>query len=106
MKNNKTKYNLNHKIHEKYYVFIVVLKTKFWHNVKKIRFDWQYTDGCFPCGLAGKEYAYNVGELRSISGLGRSPGEGKGYPLQYSCVKNPMKSMGFQRAGHDWLTFI
>ena len=40
----------------------------------------------FPCGSAGKELACNVGDLGSIPGLGRSPGEGKGYPLQYSWV--------------------
>ena len=40
--------------------------------------------GGFPCGSAGKESARNVGDLGSILGLGRSPGEGKGYPLQYS----------------------
>ena len=44
----------------------------------------------FPCGSAGKESACNVGNLGSIPGLGRSPGEGKGYPLQYSGVKNSM----------------
>ena len=38
----------------------------------------------FSCGSAGKESACNVGDLGSIPGLGRSPGEGKGYPLQYS----------------------
>ena len=38
----------------------------------------------FPCGSAGKESACNVEDLGSIPGLGRSPGEGKGYPLQYS----------------------
>ena len=38
----------------------------------------------FPRGSAGKESAYNVGDLGSVPGLGRSPGEGKGYPLQYS----------------------
>ena len=50
----------------------------------------------FPCGSAGKEPACNVGDLGSISGLGRFPGEGKGYPHQYSwaslvaqMVKNP-----------------
>jgi len=37
-----------------------------------------------------KEPACNVGDLGSIPGLGRSPGEGKGYPLQYSGLKNPM----------------
>ena len=38
----------------------------------------------FPCGSAGKESACNVGDLVSIPGLGESPGEGKGYPLQCS----------------------
>ena len=36
-----------------------------------------------------KESAYNAGDLDSVSGLGRSPGEGNGYPLQYSCLENP-----------------
>ena len=40
------------------------------------------------CGSAGKESACNVGDLGSIPGLGRSPGEGKGYPLQYSGLEN------------------
>ena len=44
----------------------------------------------FPCGSAGKESACNVGDRSSIPGLGRSPGEGKGYPLQYSCLENSM----------------
>ena len=38
----------------------------------------------WACGSAGKESACNVGDLSSIPGLGRSPGEGKGYPLQHS----------------------
>ena len=42
----------------------------------------------FPCGSAGKESACNAGDLSSIPGLGRSPGEGKGYPLQYSGLEN------------------
>ena len=44
----------------------------------------------FPGGLDGKESAFNAGDLGSIPGLGRSPGEGKGYPLQYSGLENPM----------------
>ena len=44
----------------------------------------------FPCGSAGKESACNVGDLGLIPGLGRSPGEGKGYPLQYSGLENSM----------------
>ena len=42
------------------------------------------------CGSAGKESTCNVGDLGSIPGLGRSPGEWKGYPLQYSCLENSM----------------
>ena len=42
------------------------------------------------CGSAGKESACNAGDLGSILGLGRSPGEGKGYPLQYSGLENSM----------------
>ena len=38
----------------------------------------------FPCGSLGKESACNAGNLGLIPGLGRFPGEGKGYPLQYS----------------------
>ena len=44
----------------------------------------------FPCGSADKESAHNVGDLGSIPGLGRTSGEGKGYPLQYSGLENLM----------------
>ena len=44
----------------------------------------------FPDSSAGKESACNKGDLDSIPGLGRSPGEGKGYPLQYSGLENSM----------------
>ena len=44
----------------------------------------------FLCVSAGKESACNAGDLGSIPGLGRSPGEGKGYPLQYSGLENSM----------------
>ena len=52
----------------------------------------------FPCGSAGKESSYNVGDLDSIPGLVRSPGEGKGSPLQYSDLENSwtVQSMGSQ----------
>ena len=45
----------------------------------------------FPCGSAGKESACNVGDLGSVPGLGTSPGEGNGYPFQYSGLE---KSVG------------
>ena len=44
----------------------------------------------YPCGLAGKESTCNAGDLGLIPGLGRSAGEGKGYPLQYSGLENSM----------------
>ena len=44
----------------------------------------------FPGGSDGKVSAYNSGDLGSILGLERSPGEGNGNPLQYSCLGNPM----------------
>ena len=43
----------------------------------------------FPDGSDSKESACNVGHLGLIPGLGRSPGEGHGNPLQYSCLENP-----------------
>ena len=44
----------------------------------------------FPWGSDGKASAYSVGDLGSIPGLGRSPGEGNGNPLQYSFLENLM----------------
>ena len=56
---------------------------------------------CFPCGSAGKESACNVRDLGSIPGLGRSPGEGKGYPLQYSGLENSMDCV-VHRVAKSW----
>ena len=44
----------------------------------------------FPGGSDGKESTCNAGDLTPIPGSGRSPGEGNGYPLQYSCLRNHM----------------
>ena len=69
----------------------------------------------------GKESAYNAGDLGSVPGLGRSPGEGNGNPLQCSCLENPMDRGAWQatvhwvaRVGYDlsvifsflWLSFL
>ena len=63
----------------------------------------------FPCGLAGKESTCNAGDLGSIPGLERSPGEGKGYPFQYSGLENStdyiVHGIKSQRVGRDWATF-
>ena len=44
-----------------------------------------------PCGSDGKESSCNAGDLGLIPGWGRAPGEGNGYPLQYSCLENSKK---------------
>ena len=44
----------------------------------------------FPGSSDGKESAHSAGDLGSIPEIGRSPGKGNGYPLQYSCLENPM----------------
>ena len=44
----------------------------------------------FPGGSDGKESAYNAGDLHSVPGSGRSPGEVNSYPFQYSCLENSM----------------
>ena len=49
----------------------------------------------------GKESACTMGDLGSIPGLGRSPGEGNGYPLQYSGLENSRDSMGSHRVRHN-----
>ena len=66
----------------------------------------------FPCSSVGKKKsACNAGDLGLIPGSGRSPGEGNGNPLQYSCLENPMDRgacqatvHGVTRAGHDLVT--
>ena len=70
--------------------------------------SWFWLSLCFPGGSAGKESACNARDLGSIPELGRSPEEGKGYPLQYSGLENSytwtIQSMSLQRVGHDWAT--
>ena len=62
----------------------------------------------FPGASAGKESARNAGNLGLIPKLGRSPGEGKAYPLQYSGLENSMDCivMGSQRVGHTEKLFV
>ena len=75
--------------------------------------NWFTTQLLFPCGSDCKESACNEGDLGSIPGLGRSPGEGLGYPLQYSCLENPVDRGAWwatvhrsQRVGHNWATSL
>ena len=74
------------------YIYTIGAWQHFWTKVLKFIltcYKWiNYTN--FPCGSAGKESTCNLGNLGSIPGLGRSPGEGKGYLLQYSGLENSM----------------
>ena len=54
----------------------------------------------FPGGSDNTESACNAGDLSSIPGLGRSPGEGNSYPLQYSCLENSMNRVAWQATVH------
>ena len=65
-------------------------------------------DLIFPCSSVSKDSACNVGDPGSSPGSGKSPGEGNGKPLQYSCLENPMDRGAWQaivhgaaRVGHD-----
>ena len=55
--------------------------------ISQTRFGKTYRDVAFPGSSEGKASACNVGDLGSIPGTGRSPGEGNGNPLQYSCLE-------------------
>ena len=66
-----------------------------------------FTVWSFPCGSAGKGSSCNVGDLGYIPGSGRSSGEGKGYPLQYSGVENSMDCIvhGVAKSRARWSDF-
>ena len=69
------------------------------HQALSFNFHWSikwYNYG----GLGCKESTYNAGDLRLIPGLGRSPGEGNGYLLQYSCLENSMDKGAWQATAH------
>ena len=74
-----------------------VAKTWTWLNIWT---DW-LTDEVFPGGSAGKESACNTGDLSLIPGLGRSSGEGNGYPLKYSGLENS-KDFIFHGMTESW----
>ena len=54
----------------------------------------------FPGGLVVKNLPANAGDVDSIPGSGRSPGEGNGNPIQYSCLGNPMDREAWQATLH------
>ena len=61
------------------------------HSVNKYLLSTNYMQLGFLGGSDSKESACNVGDVRLIPGLGRSPGKGNGYPFQHSCLENPYR---------------
>ena len=59
-----------------------------------------YESMVLPSGSDGKEFACNVGDLGSIPGSGKCPGEGNGCPLQYSCLENAMDRRVWRAIAH------
>ena len=95
---------------QEYFLFICFKWKKLGHIFMLSRQRIKLLRG-FPGGSEGKASACNVGDPGSIPGSARSPGEGNGHPLQYSCLETPrteepgrLQSMGSQRAGRDWVT--
>ena len=69
-------------------------------DLVRIRRNGNWKNAHCPNGSDGKESACNAGDMDSIPGLGRSPGEGNGNPPQYSCLKNPRDRGAWQAAVH------
>ena len=79
------------------WVFVVV------HGLSLVAVTVGYSlllSSCFPGGSDGKEPTCNEGDLGSIPGLGRNPGEGNSYPLQYSGLESSMDVGGWQATVH------
>ena len=76
-----------------------------WNLRKRIGASWRfgsplYLRWGFPCNSVGKESAYSEGDRGSIPGSGRSPGEGNGNRLQYSCLENRMDRGAWRATVH------
>ena len=95
-------------------VLFVYLRSSLWSSdlplfyfrglFSSLSFSHHHFELLLPGGSDGKASACSAGDLGSIPGLGRSPGEVNGSPLQYSCLENPYQaplSMGLQRVGHN-----
>ena len=81
--------------------------TQSWTRLKRLSSSSSSSSRGFPGGSAGKEFAHSVGDLGLIPGLGRSPGEGNGYPLQFSGLENSMDCIvhGVARSYFHFLFF-
>ena len=88
---------LDHLSHQGSQLITDMVSAKFlWHQGSLLIFAGPYSWKGFPAGSDGKESACKAGDLGLIPGLGRSPREGNGYPLQYSCLGNSMHRGAWQ----------
>ena len=71
-----------------------------WSEVRQRQISSDTVYMCFPCSSVSKESASSAGDRGSIPGLGRSPGEGNGDPLQYPCLENLMDRGAWWAAVH------
>ena len=92
---NNTESQLNFKLKKHLYCCSLFTHTMF---LVQIQFISQYT--CFPGDSDSNESACRAGDLGSIPGSGRSPGEGNGYPLYYSCLENSLDRGAWQAMVH------
>ena len=82
------------------YIFFLINKNNYVLLIKIIIYCWNFIRWVSLVAQLVKNLACNAGDLGSISGLGRSPGEGNGYPLQYSCLENSRDRGGWQATVH------
>ena len=68
----------------------------------RLNAEFQRIARSFPGGSNGKESDCNAGDLGLIPGFGRSPGEGNGYPLQYTCLENSTDRGAWRATAHGF----
>ena len=91
----RKKSNMKHIKTVIHWLFLIIVMIIFWYIIFSLMlfFCLLKASTCVPCGSTNKESTCNEGDLGSIPVLERSPGEGKGYPLQYSGLENSMDSI-------------
>ena len=85
------------------FMIMIINRFELTRSVYIYRYIYTHTYMGFPDGSAGKEFSCNVGDLGSIPGLDRSPGEGNGSRLQYSFLENSMDWLVIMESQSPWV---